>query len=156
MFLFLTVGTCFSGSFPGFSVVNVRYDGQCAFSVIRHQLVARNYVSCDLPGDTVRRDVVDCRNEELKAVTSERLTDQTIADYSYSIQRLYNNIMRCIQRIRDLVIIALYKSTLYLTLPYLTSGFSNHIHLPSHILPVPVILQTCSLCTFDRLELSSL
>jgi len=89
LFLFLTVGTCFSGSFPGFSVVNVPYDGQCAFSAISHQLVARNYVSCDLPGDTVRRDVVDCLsgNEELKAVISERLTDKTIADYITDMRR---------------------------------------------------------------------
>jgi len=89
LFLFLTVGACFSGSFPGFSVVNVPYDGQCVFSAISHQLVARNYVSCDLPSDTVRRYVVDCLsgNEELKAVISERLTDKTIADYITDMRR---------------------------------------------------------------------
>ena len=80
--LLLTDGS-FSGSFPGFSVVDVPLDGQCAFSAISHQLVARNYVSCDVSGDIVRRDVVDflSANEELKAVISERLSDQTLDDY---------------------------------------------------------------------------
>jgi len=105
----------FSGTFPGFSVVNVPLDGQCAFSAISHQLVARNYVSCHVSGDTVRSDVVDCLNgsEELKAVVSERLTNQTIGDYItamrhastwgdenmlYVASRLYDveiNVLRC-------------------------------------------------------------
>jgi len=76
----------FSDSFPGFSVFNVPYPivhRQCAFSAISHQLVARNYVNCEMSGDVVRREVVDflSTNEELKAIISHRLINQTIDDY---------------------------------------------------------------------------
>ena len=77
----------FSESFPGFEVVNVPSDGQCAFSAISHQLIARNLVNCEKSaksGSIVRREVVDflATDEELKTRISNRLVeDQTIDKY---------------------------------------------------------------------------
>lgn len=70
-------------SFPGYDVHNVALDGQCAFSAICHQLIANNYVSGEMTGDMVRKDVVDfvSNKEELKVTISNRLTDQSIDEY---------------------------------------------------------------------------
>jgi len=61
----------------------VPYDGQCAFSSISHQLLINKYVSSDISGDAVRRDVVNFlrSNDSLKSTISDRLTAQTIDDY---------------------------------------------------------------------------
>ena len=79
----MTAAQSHSESFPGFSTVNVPYDGQCVFSAISHQLVARNYANCEKSGDVVHREVVDflSTNKELKAIISHRLVNQTIDEY---------------------------------------------------------------------------
>lgn len=86
----------FSSDFPGYDVYNVPQDGQCAFSSISHQLLIKKYVVGEISGDIVRRDVVNFlrRNDSLRSIISERLTEETIDDYISNMERTgtYRNV----------------------------------------------------------------
>jgi len=67
-------------SFPGYTVHNVRADGQCAFSAISHQLSTKKYIQLHLNGDVVRCQVVEFLrgNDKLKLAIKDRLCEQSI------------------------------------------------------------------------------
>ena len=72
--------------FPGYSVHNVAYDGQCGFSVIGHQLAVKKYKSTnDVSGDIVRSDIVAfiASNQQLRSDMSERLQAQGMSIDGY-------------------------------------------------------------------------
>jgi len=72
--------------FPGYSVHNVAYDGQCGFSVIGHQLAVKKYKSVsDVSGDIVRADIVAfiSSNQQLRSDLEERLQAQGMSIQGY-------------------------------------------------------------------------
>ena len=73
-----------SWKFPGYTVHNVPYDGQCAYTALGHQLQLKNHISKEAsPGDAVRRDVVSFlqSNQQLQSVIAERLVGISMDDY---------------------------------------------------------------------------
>lgn len=74
---------------PEHDVHNMPYDGQCGFSAIGHQMCANHYVSTDLPGSVVRKDLVNfiSSSETLKSDIANRLVGETIDEYLISMAK---------------------------------------------------------------------